>query len=232
MFDRIRKAIAGDNRAPAAAAANHARTGVQAPVSEWAATQGFEFSLPGGSQNFAVQGKVGTRKWRMEVGRPSREYISGEELRARADLGTDENVAVMVMSRPLKEQLEKKAYAIYTDELQTIADASLPEEMRWLSMYEEVGWEGPPQPFWDRYCVLADRRESALKWIDPALARRLAAWPEPALPHDVPFVLMLMRGKAYLRMQYVPDDMAVLQHATAIYINACEGAMDCFPVEK
>ena len=47
------------------------------------------------------------------------------------------------MNRPLKESLEKQAYQIYTDQLQTSVDPNLPEEMRWLAMYDEVGWEEP-----------------------------------------------------------------------------------------
>jgi hypothetical protein len=38
------------------------------------------------------------------------------------------------MNRPLKEALEKRACEKYTDTLQTTADPSLPEEMRWLAM--------------------------------------------------------------------------------------------------
>ena len=74
------------------------------------------------------------------------------------------------MSRPLKEMLEKRAYGIYTDTVQTTAAPSLTEEMRWLALYPEVGWNGLPNAFWDRYAVLADRRNHAMDWVDLALA--------------------------------------------------------------
>ena len=37
-------------------------------------------------------------------------------------------------------------------------------------------------------------------------------WPEPAPSAEVPFMMMLLRGKAYLRMEYTPADLA---HAAA-----------------
>ena len=114
---------------------------------------------------------------------------------------------------------------MYTDTLQTTADPSLPEEMRWLAMYPEVGWDGLPPAFWARYAVLADRREHALAWLDSSLADLLMSWPEPAPNDQVPFMLMLLRGKAYLRMQYTPADMPTLEHATLVFTSACESAV-------
>ena len=88
--------------------------------------------------------------------------------------------------------------------LRTTADPSLPEEMRWLAMYDEVGWSSVVPEFWERYTVLADQREHALAWLDGNLAELLLHWPEPGPDAQTPFILMLLRGKAYLRMQYSP----------------------------
>lgn len=224
MFDRIKKAFSKDSKevrdtvAPISQAASN-------EVSQWANAQGFAFTGMGNGFSFALEGHVGGKPWRIERGRPTRNFIRGEEVRARAELGIDEDAAVLVMNRPLKEALEKKAYSIYTDSLQTTADPNLPEELRWLSMYEEFGWESLPRPFWDRYSVLADQRERALAWIDPGLAELMMTWPEPAPSAEVPFMLMLLRGKAYLRMEYTPADMPTLQHAAHIFTNACESAL-------
>ena len=132
MFDRIRKALARD--AAAASAPAEATTSPSlSPVSEWAATQGLGFSQTG-QASFGLDGHVRGRPWRLEVGRPSRKYIQGEELRVRAELGVDPDVVVLLMNRPLKALLEKQAYSMYTDGLQTSVNASLPEEMRWLAV--------------------------------------------------------------------------------------------------
>lgn len=218
MFDRIKKAF---SKGEAAAAAPVSQMPSQ--VSEWAGTQGFSFT--GKGEGFLLDGKVGARPWRMERGKPSRKFIAGEELRARAELGLNEDAAVLIMNRPLKEALEKQAYSLYTDTLQTTADPNLPEEMRWLAMYQEVGWDSIPPAFWQRYSVLADEREHALAWLDANLAEMLTEWPEPGPSAEVPFMLMALRGKLYLRMEYNPPEMATLQHAAAIFTSACESAL-------
>lgn len=232
MFNKIKQALRGDPARPGAepAAAQRAPTAdALGPVSEWAATQGFAFSSKGAGQRFSIEGKVAAGKpWRMEVGRPSRAYIQGEELRARAELGVRDDVAVMVINLPLKEALEKQAYARYTDGLQTSVETNLPEEVRWLAMYEEFGWDSLPRAFRARYAVLGDQRENAEAWMDPVLANQLLTWPAPAPEASVPFMMMILRGKAYLRMQQGGGDMPTLQHAAQVFAAACESAVGAF----
>ena len=222
MFDRIKKALGREPR-PDAPPSSLMAAG---PVSEWAATQGFGFSVDNTGRNMALEGKVGGRAWRMQLGKPSRNYIFGEEVRGRADLGIDEGVSVLVINRPLKEALEKRAYEVYTDSLQTSVDASLPEEMRWLAMFEEVGWEKLPDAFWARYAVLTDNRACAMSWITQPVAHALCHWPQPAPSPEVPFVMLLMNGKAYMRMEYAPAELSTLQSASAIFTSACQSALD------
>jgi hypothetical protein len=193
-------------------------------VSEWASMQGLGFSQRAdGRGGYQMEGKIGDKPWRMEQGKPSRDFIKNSELRARAELGIREGVAVMVMSRQLKNELDKRAFALYTDSLQTVVDANLPEEMRWLSIYEEMGWESLGGAFLNNYAILAADRETAMAWISPELVSLLMAWPEhnPATPK----ILMILRGKAYLRMQYTDGDIPTLEHATTVFTTACELAL-------
>jgi hypothetical protein len=224
MFDRIKKAFQREarDRNDSTLAQAHG------PVSEWAASRGMTFSGAALGNSMTMQGKVRSRSWRMELGRPTRDYIVGEELRARAELGVDDDVGAMVINRPLKESLERRAYSMITDTLQTTADPRLPEEMRWLAMYDEVGWEGPPTEFWTHYAVLSDTREHALAWVDDDLVKQLMSWPDPAPTAQVPFMIVLLRGKCYLRMQYMPPVMTTLDHATDIFVSACESGMVAF----
>lgn len=222
MFERIKKAFGKAGiHAPLPGALP------SGPLSEWAATQGFGVSIDDG-RNIALEGQVGGRPWKLVLGRPSRNYIFGEEVRGRAELGIDEDISVVVMNRALKESLEKRAFETYTHDLQTNVDSRLPEEMRWIAMFEEFGWDSLPEAFWMRLAILSDRRESALKWIDPALARLMTEWPAPAPSAEVPFVLLLLNGKAYLRMEYTPPELATLQHAAQIFTSACESALSAF----
>ena len=220
MFERLKKALAQ----PAVSPAQPAEPGA---VSEWAVTKGFAFTGMGEGidRRFALAGQVVSKPWKLECGKSTRDYIRGEELRARAELNLNDDVAVLVMNRPLKEALEKRAYEIYTDTLQTTADPSLPEEMRWLAMYPEAGWESLSPEFWKRYSVLAEKPEQAVVWINNHLAELLMNWPEPAPNEQVPFMLMILRGKAYLRMQYIPADMPTLEHAAKIFTYACESGL-------
>ena len=230
MFDRIRKAFSREAVTGQLPETQLPTVRVNdGPMSEWAATQGFGFSADPAGNSLALEGKLRGKRWRMEVGKPAREFIRGKELRARAQLGLDENLAVLVMNRPLRDSLEKKAFHIYTDPLQTSMDSNLPEEMRWLAIFDELAWESLSEEFWARYSVLSDSRDAALAWVDPQLAQMLLDWPEPAPGAEVPFMILLLRGKAYLRMEYTPANTATLQHAAVIFTRACESALSAFP---
>lgn len=220
MFERLKKAFTQDRMAALQPAAP-----VSCETAQWAVARGLAYTpLTGHPSGFSVTGKVRDKPWKLERGASSRNYIRGDELRARGELGINDEASVLIMTRPLKDSLEKLAYQMYTDTLQTTADPSLPEEMRWLAMYPEVGWDSLPTPFWESYAVMADKKAHAQAWIDPALTDLLMRWPDAAASR-MPFILMLLRGKAYLRMQYSPSGVATLEHATGIFVHACEGAM-------
>jgi hypothetical protein len=224
VFDRIKKVFGkpgGESRPSEAASSRFP----DSPVSEWAATQGLVFSADQAG-SVALEGSVHGKRWRLERGRPTRDYIVGEELRARAQLDLNEDIAVMVMNRALSDRLEHKAYERSTDHLQTSIDGNLPQEVRWLAMYEETAWPALPVAFWNRYSVYTDRPEVATGWIDARLAQLMLQWPQPAPSEQVPFMLLLMRGKAYLRMEYRPADLPILQHAALIFTSACESALN------
>jgi hypothetical protein len=229
MFESIKNALGfGSNPKPDHASKADIVPGASlspsSKVSEWASMQGLGFSQrPDGRGGYQMDGKIGDKPWRMEQGKPSRDFIKNSELRARAELGLREGLAVMVMNRQLKNELDKRAFALYTDSLQTIVDANLPEEMRWLSIYEEMGWESLGKAFLNNYAILAEDRETAMAWISPELVSLLMAWPDhnPATPK----ILMILRGKAYLRMQYSEGDIPTLEHATTVFTTACELAL-------
>ena len=223
MFDRLKKVFSAS--AAPSAKPPHMPAASSDAVSEWASTQGFSYTGMGEGKGFAMTGKIAGKPWKLERGRSSRDYIHGEELRARAELKINDDASLLIMNRPLKEALEKRAYQMYTDTLQTTADPNLPEEMRWLAMYPEVGWDSLDKAFWTRYAVLADDRDHALAVIDQNLASLLMTWPEPSPDEQVPFILMLLRGKGYLRMQYTPANMPTLEHAARIFIATCESAV-------
>ena len=148
MFDRLKKVFvnqkSNDGRAALADGSlatltNSANTLPTDAVSEWAGIQGFSYTgLPDGSR-FSLTGMVGNKPCKLERAVSSRDYIVGEELRARAEIKVNDKVSVLIMNRALKESLEERAYEVYTDTLETEARPNLMEEMRWLAMYPEAG---------------------------------------------------------------------------------------------
>lgn len=224
MFDRIRKFLDRPAWAmPADSSAGASRL-AYAPVSVWAATQGFSFAEARARKAFSVTGRVAGKRWRLELGPASRSYIVGEELRARADLGDDSELAVLVMSRGLKDMLQAQARGLPPHLRQPLAQPVLGEELRWLAQYPELDWIGPSLTFWDRFAVMAPDRDQAIDWVDAQLVRQLVACPHASAEREVPFVLLLLRGKVYLRMEYRPADLPTLQHAAGLFTVACEGA--------
>ena len=194
-------------------------------VAGWAKLQGLGYQGRKESQDFSLTGTTCEKPWKLECGAPTRDFIQGQELLARASLDIPEDIAILIVNRKLREMLEMRTYNLYTESLQTVLDQSLPVEMRWLAMYDEVGWKGLPQAFWERYAVVSDQRELASTWITPELAALMMSWPVPAPDADVPFILLLRRGKAYLRMQYSPADLQTLEHAAVIFTSACDWAV-------
>lgn len=233
MFDRLRKAL---RREPSAAsevpvslttAAAPVVIPGHGPLSEWAKTQGMRFAVARDASSVAAQGEVDGRPWRIEIGRPSRKYIHGHELRARADLGIDPDILLLLLNRPLKDALERQAYALFTDDLQTQADPNLPEEMRLVAMHQETGWPALPGKFWDSFSLVADDAQHGQQWLDARLAGQLLGEARPVQP-QVPFLLLLLRGKAYLRTEYADDDGAAVTQAAGLFRTACGNALRAF----
>lgn len=222
MFDQLKNFLSPDRlRAEKSPAVN--------AVSLWAETQGLVYSGSSNGRRFVLSGTENERPWRVALGAPTRDFIHGAELLARAELKVNFDTAVFIFNRPLKEALEARAYGIYTDTLHTRGDASLLEEMRWIALYRGMRWDGLPKPFWADYAVIADDSEHAQDWVEPELADLLLSWPEANLPG--PFVMMLLRGKAYLRMQHTPGNMPTLAHATKVFRKGCESAVARFSTD-
>src|SRR5258706_8359522 len=110
MFDRIKKALYRGGKGAQGPESQISQL-AHGPVSEWAQTQGFGFSTDATGHKIDLESQVDGKPWRMQLCRPTRNYILREELRARAELGVKDNAAVVVINRPLKEELENKSYA-------------------------------------------------------------------------------------------------------------------------
>jgi len=226
MLDRLRKALHLSGGATATRPVSNQE------VVRWAATQRLAIVPQSVEGHFDLGGDLGARPWRLECGNPTRDYVHGLELRGRADLGVDPDAAVMVLNRPLQESLEGNAYNAITDTLQTTVNASLPEEMRWLAMYEEVAWPGLPASFRQHFAVVAERMETAQRWIHAPVVSQLLNIVEGEggeVRAQSPLLLMLVRGKVYLRMEHTQRSLKEIAQATQLLLAAAQGALQSLP---
>lgn len=176
----------------------------------WANETDYDFTLKTDQSGFALQGEVEGYAWRMERGSPSREYINHTELRGRVELGLNEDVQMMVMSRSLKRALDNNVFSQFTDTLQTIAHSRMPEEMLWLTMYPEVGWKTLTEMFVEFFSILAESKQHAHAWINDDFVEKMTK--RSNMNQHLPFVMMIMRGKLYIRCEFDdnPDTLAGL----------------------
>ena len=107
-------------------------------VADWAQGAGHVFKRTRDGEGFAIEGRYDDQAWRLEWGPPQRYYIESHELRLRAELELPEELQMLVMSRALMAALEQETFESFTDTVQTYADDSAPEEMRWLAMFKKV----------------------------------------------------------------------------------------------
>lgn len=191
---------------------------------------GGQAAAPGvaGADANGMGGSVRGFPWKMELGRPRRDYIVGQELRGRAQLNLRPHASVLLMNRPLLEALQKRAYGEFTDTLQTSADPNLPEEMRWIAMFDEH-LAVKNEAFITRYGAVSEMPAAPAAWVSPKLASALMSWPKPPVMPQTPLLLMLLNGKVYLRLECPHPTPEVLRHAGVVMVAACEAALDAGP---
>lgn len=227
MFDRLRKVFQ-----PPPAGSPQGKPVSNQEIARWAAAQRLAIVVQPTEGHFDLGGELSGHPWRLECGASTRDYVRGLELRGRADMGADPDAAVMVLNRPLQEALEGNAYSAITDTLQTTVNASLPEEMRWLAMYEEVAWPELPASFRRHFAVVAERIETAQRWIHAPLVSQLLNIVEGeggAARAESPLLLMLARGKVYLRMEHTHRSLPEIAQATQVLLAAAQGALQNVP---
>lgn len=175
------------------------------PVVHWATQRVLSHHTPAPGQ-FEIEGLLLRRPFRAECGESSRPYILGQELRARLDLGLPHAGHVIVMSRVVRQALEKQANALYADAVDSVRTRGqvLPEEVRWLGLFRQGIWAGPHPLFWERYAVLSDSADLAKQWLDNEAVDGLLTGTNEGVVTP-PLLVTLMRGKCSLRVQVNPQ---------------------------
>jgi hypothetical protein len=180
-------------------------------VATWALQRGLNHTGRSDGQSFTLSGTDGKIGLKLECLPSQRDYIRGQELKGRTSATFNDQGTVLVINRVLKEALEKRAYSLFTKSIQTHAPATISDEMRWLALFPEIGWDSLPDEFWSRYAVMAARRQHAQPWLTPTIARLLMRLQDCAPDGPLPTILMLMRSKVYIRVQHESSNVDALK---------------------
>ena len=213
MFDSVKRLLAGGDEGADWRA-----------ISAWASQRGARFKRSRDGDGFIVEGQCDAGPWRLEWGPPQRSYIQGRELRLRMELGLAQDLNMLVLSRPLMEELERSAFEQYTAQMQTRIDDTTPEEMRWLAMFPKVQIAAD-KGLRQRFGVVAVSAAPAKVWLQGALAEELARAAREVLSAQPPFVLMTLRGRLYLRLQLAEPDVAAIDAMVRLFEAAATRAL-------
>lgn len=202
----------------------NSRTSDFSDIEAWARRRGHGFKRVRADDGFVIDGLLEGKSWRIEWGPPQRAYIAGHELRLRMELDLSGDAQMLLLSRPLMDSLERKTFEEFTDNVQTQIGTKTPEEMRWLVMFPKVNL-GAWKLLRARFGAVASLPASGLAWIEGPLAHLLEQATDGLLRNDPPFVLMTLRGRAYLRLQLAMPTADALGAALAIFETAATQAL-------
>lgn len=193
-------------------------------LDEWAESRGYRLKRVRRSDGRVVEfdcadGAAG----RMEWGPSQRAYIRGRELRVRIEAGLPGSLEMLLMTRHLAQQLDSQAYETLVEGQQTGVNATLPEEVRWLSMLERVQVPSTAAA----YLLLSSSPAHALRWLDGELLSRVSRAADRWLGDAAPLVLMTLRGRIYLRLGATALDESVLDGARGLAEVALVSARQC-----
>jgi hypothetical protein len=191
-------------------------------VRRWAEGAGHRFAVGRGEQGFVIETTVAGAGCRIEWGPSQRNYIDGQELRVRADVGPATDLQMLVATRELIGRLEREVFEQFTEGTETRIDDDTPEEMRWVVLYPQVPGKvlGALRT---RFGLLSNRPRASTLWLEEGLAGPLAssvAWHDAAAP----MVLVVQRGRFTLRTAMPEPRVAVLEGAMALGLAAAAAA--------
>jgi hypothetical protein len=191
-------------------------------VRRWAEGAGHRFAIGRGEEGFVIETQTTAAPCRVEWAPSQRNYIIGQELRVRADLGAAGDLQMLACTRELLGRFEHDVFEQFTEGTETRIDDSTPEEMRWVVLYPQVPGKvlGALRT---RFGLLSNRPRAGTLWLEEGLANALAlsaAW----LPAARPMALVVQRGRLVLRLALAEPRAADLQGAMELGMAAAAAA--------
>ena len=193
-------------------------------VADWAAQQGHIFKRSREKNGFVIDAKLNGQPWRLEWGPSQRAYISGHELRFRMELQLPSSLQMLVLNRTLLKNLERESFERYTEVNQTQVDVSTSEEMRWVAMFAASSLTAH-RALRPHFAALSSPPSHVEAWLQGNLSSALLEISASILPVDVPWVLMSLRGRTYMRMAMPKPKAATLDAMSKLFATACTEAI-------
>ena len=191
------------------------------PICDWAEGRNGQFRITKDGRSFLIeQAKAFPGSLRIEWGPSQRAYIQGNELRMRCELRLHGDLQMMVLCRALMDRLESAVFEAYTDTLKTRVDTDTPEEMRWLVMFPKFN-QITSKLVRQRFGAVGVNKELLAAWLEGELSAALAQASQDLLTEERPFVLMAMRGNAYLRTSMPEPSLQEIQGLVKVLELAC-----------
>ena len=194
-----------------------------ATIAAWASRRGLAFKREREGQGFVVDGALDGRPWRLEWGPSQRSYIDGQELRLRMELGLPPDLLMLLLTKPLMESLERQAYEEFTQGNQTQLGSATPEETRWLVLFPKISLASTPT-LRGLFGGVSNVANEGQWWLEGSLARALEHAAGSTLRDAPPWLVMTLKGRAYLRMQAATVDEASIAAALRLFETACSEA--------
>jgi hypothetical protein len=184
-------------------------------VAQWAQQHGRVFKRTREHDGFVVE-TPGDDGWRLEWGPSQRDYISGGELRLRAELGAAPELQMLAISRALMEALERQVFEEFTEGLQTRIDTHTPEEMRWLVMFPKYSTT-ESRPLREHFGAVSNVPEAVSDWLQAPLADKLIEASQTWLAREDRLVLIVQRARLTLRTAMAQPDPSRMDHVAALF---------------
>ena len=182
---------------------------------QWALARGHVFKRTRDSGGFVVEAQ-GEDGWRLEWGPSQRDYITGGELRLRAELRDGPELQLLVVSRLLMEALERQVFEEFTEGTQTRIDTATPEEMRWLVMFPKVT-AAESKELREHYGAVGNLPEALPAWLNGALTDKLLEAARTWLAREDRLVVIVQRGRLTLRTAMPQPEPARIEAVAALF---------------
>lgn len=193
-------------------------------IAQWAKTRHAELKRVKDEEGFVIEGMLDLKPWRLEWGPPQRQYIEGQELRLRMNVGLPPDLQMLVLSHSLAETLESSTFQRFTETTQTLVDSDSPEETRWLVMFPQAPFKAS-RMVRAKFNLVGSSSLEAASWLEGELATQLETAAETFLKSAPPFMVMVLRGRVYLRLQLAEPTVATLAQVVELFETAVSQAV-------